>query len=248
MTAVIVDDEPACHLALKELLDLHHKEISIVGHAYGVTEGIQEIERCRPDLLFLDVEMDDGTGFDLLQNISDQQFAIIFITAHNKYALTAFRFNAIDYLLKPIATNELKDAIEGSRERLATMSWQENIREIRQMVHQIQQKQLPERLKIKTAGYTHLIPLTEVSHLEADQGYVEIHAGMEKRVVVSGNLIDYEKLLQLHKNFMRIHKSYILNLDYVRGWSDGQVTLSTGDILFVGRKYLPKWKAWLNSL
>ena len=248
MNALIIDDEQASHTTLETLIQLNHQDVQVIGHAYGVEQGIKEVNHLQPDLLFLDIEMPDGTGFDLLKEISHQSLAVVFITAHNKYALTALRFNAIDYLLKPVSDEALKAAIEVSKEKLVANSWQQELADIKAMIQQITQQQLPKRLKIRTAGYTPLIPTDEITFLEADQGYTEIHQSSGQRVVVSGNLIEYEKLFKLHQNFMRIHKSYLINLDYVRGWSDGQVTLSTGQVVYVGRKYLPQWRAWLNSL
>src|SRR5690349_5627340 len=111
MKTIIIDDELRSHEVLKKMLMDRHRDVQVVGSGHNVREGLELVQKLHPELVFLDIEMPDGTGFDLLQQLTNPGFSIIFITAHNKYAITAIHFGALDYLLKPLVEDDLADAM-----------------------------------------------------------------------------------------------------------------------------------------
>jgi len=209
MKAVIVDDEKNAREALRGLLKLWCPEVNVVAEADSVATGFQTILQHRPDTVFLDVEMGDGTGFDLLQRLRERPFALIFTTAHQHYAISAIRMSASDFLLKPIDPDELVGAVERASNRLShaggdpidvLLSHTEGNRE---------------RIVLKDLENIYVVKIKDVIRCEADGRYTTFHIkGMEKPVMVSTHLKEYETLLQPH-GFARVHHSHLVQLDMI---------------------------------
>ncbi len=165
-----------------------------------------------PDLILLDIELDDGTGFDLLDQLHTIDFKIIFITAYDQFALKAFRFSALDYLLKPLDPDDLVRAVA-------------KISDIRQQDFHVQLANLKEHLDsadrdqkkiiIKTHNHIHLIPVKEILYCQSDNNYVTFFLTNKNEIVASANLRDFEEILA-ESGFFRVHKSYLVNLEFVR--------------------------------
>ncbi|MCD4737198.1 MAG: LytTR family DNA-binding domain-containing protein [Bacteroidales bacterium] len=216
---LIIDDEKNCQAALSELVNRFCPELEILGMASSVKTGIALINKIKPDLVFLDIKMPDGDGFKVLQNVEYNNFEVIFTTAHKEYALKAFDFSAIHYLLKPIDHNALKNAVRKFIEF--------------DKKHYNRSKKIELIKENAVSGYKKIIfPVTEgfeiydtsdIIRLEADGSYTSIYfKDVEKPVIVSHLIGHYEELLG-DLFFVRVHKSHLINLNFVSKYikSDG---------------------------
>lgn len=240
MKALLIDDEQDSHDVLSMLLRENHPEISIKGNAYSVEEGVQLIERLEPELLFLDIEMPDGTGFDLLHRFDRPNFQIIFVTAFNQYAQTAIRLGALDYLTKPVDKLELKAALLKSQiKQLEIQVAQLEI--IRDTMSKVMDRQLPLRMSISTQKGVLYFPTADVIRLEAMQNFTELIVDQDKRrLIASVNLKKFEDDLRPYHQFMRVHRSYIVNLQKAIRLSKGDhfaLEMKDGFLVPVGKKY-----------
>ena len=239
MKTIIVDDETNSHEVLRRLLGSHHTDVQIVASAFNVAEGTQQIREHQPDLLFLDIEMPDGTGFDLLQRVGNPAFMVVFITAHNKYAVTAIHFGALDYLLKPISAEALEHCLTRVREKRNEGMIIEQIKHAFESYQQLQQKKMPTRMLVSTLGGIHFIPVADIIRLEAQQNATEIfYIGAKKRLIASTNIGSYEEQFEPYSSFMRVHRAHIVNLmmvdTYVRG--DAYLLMNDGSKVAVSRE------------
>lgn len=226
--AVIIDDEPRSREMLQNLINEYCKNIEVVATAGSVSAGIEAIAKYSPDLLFLDIEMNKETGFDLLEQLKEIDFEVIFTTAHENYALKAFKFCAIDYLLKPIDVEELQLAVEKVEKKKSSSMFKEKFD---LFMHNIKKGNNEEqRLAVSTNDGLVFINVSDILRCEASGAYTHLHLKNKNRIVVSKNLKEFEQLLADH-NFLRIHNSFIINLKeikkYVRG--DGGYVIMSDD-------------------
>lgn len=213
MRTLIVDDDDRGHLALKDILAQHHPEIRVIANGYSVKEGLELIGEHEPDLLFLDIEMPDGTGFDLLNEIRQPKFHIIFVTGFNQYAQTAIRFGALDYLTKPVSVTELSTALIKVRLRQVELIQLAQLEIMRETLRKLEARELPQRMSIATSQGVLYFSVTDIIRLEAMQNFTEFILQTDgRRLIASHNLKKFESDLKPYKNFMRIHKSYLANL------------------------------------
>lgn len=209
MKALIVDDEQNVREALKSLLQLWSPETEIVGEASNVTEALSRVRSLQPELVFLDVEMGDGTGFDFLKQVPGRKFEVIFITAHQHYAIEAIRISACDFLLKPVDPDELVDAVE----RAKTKWTQHDGDPIDVMLQHT--NGIKDRIVLKDMENIFIIAIADIIHCEADGRYTRFYIdGREKPILVSTNLKEYEQLLS-PSGFVRIHHSHLINLSHL---------------------------------
>ncbi len=249
MTAVIIDDHPAAHQAIQHHIKERHSEVLIQGHAYNVKEGLTLIEEKEPELLFLDIHMPDGTAFDLLEKIQYHEFAIVFITGHNEYARLAIDFAALAYLDKPVEKDKFSEAIQRAKERLAWRNVKEQLADLRQLIKTYQNEDLPSRLTVSTSSGIFYIPIEEITYLHVEQGVTYIYQANNTRVAVSAYLIHYERQFKPYRQFMRVHKSYLINLYYVEKYvHDGEVTLNGGVQVPVSGRKVEELKRRLGEL
>ena len=220
MRSIIVDDEQQSHEVLNTLLEKNHSDVKVVGSAFGVEEGLKLIETHQPDLVFLDVEMPDGTGFDLLKKIGRPDFHVIFFTAHHKYAQNAIRFGALDFLLKPLDPALLGEALIKVREKQAEKATIEQWKLAYKAFQQLTQNQLPERMTVSTMEGVHFIPVKDIIRFKADGNTTDIHIeGWKKPLIASVNIGEYVNQFESYPNFMRVHRTHLVNLDYVSLYS-----------------------------
>jgi two-component system LytT family response regulator len=217
----IVDDEYQSRNLLSKLLLEHFPDVIVAGQASNVAEGIAGLKEFDPGLLFLDIEMNGETGFDLLRKIEKRNFKIIFVTAHDAYALKAFRFNAVDYLLKPIVLEELKEAVG----RVMNQLPEKRVTTDAQLEHLAQFIQNPKKVNDKIAVPTSdgfvLISLTEIVYCRANGNYTEFHLVNNKQLLSSYTLKQYHELL-VEQNFFRAHRSFLINLAHVKMYRRGE--------------------------
>lgn len=215
--AVIIDDEQHCIDRLCNLLpEIKNPVIQLSGTAQTVDEGTSLISKHHPQLVFLDVQIADKTGFDLLKAIPDAQFQVIFTTAHDRYALQAFRFCALDHLLKPVDADELQAALlkVNASKNNSVISEQ-----ISELLKGIGTK--PRKIGVPTLNGIVFVPVSEIIRCHADGNYTELHLADKKQMVVSKTLKEFENLLADY-SFFRVHHSDLVNLDYVKSYNKGK--------------------------
>ncbi|MBN8677711.1 MAG: response regulator transcription factor [Chitinophagales bacterium] len=243
INAIIIDDEPAARASLLLEIELHCPQIRVIATAGSVTEGI-EVVRANPHaaLLFLDIQLTDGSGFDLLQQINFDHLKIIFTTAYSEYALRAIKFSPLDYLLKPIDAQELQDAVDKvSKGQQSDMQDQ-----IRQFMQQLNQSAAPPRIALATADGIHLHYVKSIVRCASDGNYATVHFEDKSKLLVAKTLKDLELMLAPYA-FERIHKSHLINMDHLKRYYNrfsGEVEMSDGALLPVAQRK----KAYLLEL
>jgi two-component system LytT family response regulator len=216
----VVDDEYQSRNLLCRFLSEHFPAISITGQAATVKEGIDGIRLFKPDLIFLDIAMNGESGFDLLQQLDKRDFQIIFVTAHDDYALKAFRFNAVDYLLKPIVLAEMKEAIAKAIKLLPEHTYTSTEQLDNLVKHIRNPKKTHDKIAVPTQDGFVLVPLQEIIFCKANGNYTEFHLLNKKKLLSSYTLKQYHELL-IEYNFFRAHRSYLINLSYVSMYKRG---------------------------
>lgn len=244
LKAIIVDDESKSRESLQILLHDFVEGVVVKSLCQDISEAVQAIERDKPDIVFLDIQLQRETGFDLLTKVKDINFEVIFTTAYSEYAIKAFRFSAIDYLLKPIDIEELKKAVSKVEKRVngnITSRLTELVQNLRVGTTENYKLALP------TLEGLIFIRTNDILYCEASSNYTQIYTGDGKKYLVSKTLKEYEDLLTDH-NFFRIHNSYLINLNaikkYVKG-EGGYVILSNDVSLDVSKR---KKEAFLSKI
>ncbi len=234
--AIIVDDELKGRNLLNQLISDRFPDISVVAMAKNADEGIQNINKLKPDLVFLDINMPGKSGFDMLKELQPVTFETIFITAYDKYAISAFRYHAFDYLLKPIDAEELSNCIDRLKEKSLQIGLKERLE---LLMSQIQQPhQLPDRITINSLDGITVIPIADIVYIEAAGTYSLFYIKNSDKIVSSLNLKEYEDLLSVH-HFTRIHNSYLVNVLEVKKFikaDGGSVVMSNGNLLPVSKR------------
>lgn len=213
--SVIVDDENHCQLTLSSLLNEYFPDIKIIGTANGVSKGIDLIISFNPDIVFLDVEMQDGTGFDLIEKIPLNRYKIIFTTGHSKYAADAFKYSAIDYLLKPIEINALKAAIEKIKSTKFMAEMNTKIETLLSNRNGFEKVALPCHEGIE------MVRINNIIRCESESNYTRFYFTHRKPILVTKVLKEYDAILS-NQNFFRVHKSHLVNLNYIKKYVDGE--------------------------
>ena len=232
MRAIVVDDEAGARGALINLLRNYFEDIEIIGEADGVESGKKLITEKKPDLLFLDVQMQDGTGFDLLAGIDRSNLQVIFVSAHDYFAITAIKFSAVDYLVKPVEPVELQKAIDKIRQQKSLTEVQKKLDLLLTNVNKI------EKIALPSLNGVEFVKLDDIVRCEAESNYTVFYLINGDKVTVSKTLKDYEDILS-QNNFFRIHKSVIINIKYLKKYikgDGGSVIMEDGSELLVSRR------------
>lgn len=219
ITALLVDDDQHLRTGLKGLLDRYTNDIAIIGEADSVKTGIEAIEKLRPQVIFLDIHLTDGTGFDILERLKQAtgkiNAHIVFITAHEQYAVKAFKFSALDFLLKPVDFEELQQTIAKIKEAVGKGNSFEHIdlllENIRKKVDNYK------RIALSTSDGIHLFEVSDIIRCEAKINYTQFYIKNHKPILISRTLKEYEELLAEH-GFERIHQSHLINLSYLKSY------------------------------
>lgn len=229
MRTIIIDDKPGPKNTLKTLLNKYFPEIEIIAEGNNVVEGFKVITENSPQLLFLDVEMPDGTGFDLLEQINPIDFKVIFTTGFEKYAIKAFKFSAIDYLLKPIDSEDLKIAVHRAKEEIKNEIVQLKVGTLLTNLQEVSDNL--KKIVLKDANSIHVVHINEILYLEADSNYTKFYLTNNRQILVSDTLKEYENLLQ-KAGFFRCHKSFLMNLAMLKRFDrrDGGNIILQGDM------------------
>jgi two-component system, LytTR family, response regulator len=214
--ALIIDDEQRTRELIAKMIESFNLEIETFPIGENVKSGLEAIEKIQPDIVFLDIQMPDGTGFDLLKACPNKNFEVIFITAHEEFAIKAIKFSALDYILKPVDAEELQKAVERA---LKTFSSERTGSQYEALQQNIQPNQ-KRRLVLKTQESVHVVDLDNIVRCEADRNYTSFFLAEGKKILVSRTLKDYETLLVGH-NFLRIQQSHLINLNFVDRYDKG---------------------------
>lgn len=209
INAVVIDDEDGVRSIIIKMLHDHCPDVIIAGQADGVQTGIEVINKWNPDLVFLDIRLNDGTGFDLLDRLPEKDFNVIFITAFDEYAIQAIKFSALDYLLKPIVPGDLVEAVRRAQEHMNhEVEQQLNVLSSNLHAH------VPKKLVLKTSKHIHFVDMKDVIRCQADHVYTTFHIMGGKKVMVSKPMKSFEEMLIPH-GFFRPHKSHLINVSHI---------------------------------
>jgi two-component system, LytTR family, response regulator len=218
LKVLIVDDEFKCREVLKVMLQESGIEINIVGTAEDVPSALDELHKHAPDLVFLDVELEQETGFDFLKQASPINFEVVFTTAYTHYAINAIKFSAIDYLLKPINPEELMNAIQKVIEKKNASTFKNKIDVLFQNLKGPGNRQ---KIALPTTEGLIFVQVEDIVFCEADGAYTAIHLKSAGKIFVSKNLKEYETLLT-DCDFFRVHNSFLVNLNEVKRYVKGE--------------------------
>lgn len=234
LKAILIDDEKHCRETLSIQLERYCPEIELLAQCPSAAEGLQAIAQYNPEVVFLDVEMPQMNGFEMLQQLSPPAFEVIFTTGYDAYAIKAIRCSALNYLLKPIDKEELKKAVaKVSQKNEHTLAEQLDVllQKLGSKTGSLQKIALP------TGEGFELVPLEQILHCESDSNYTNIMLSSGKKLLVSRTLKEIEELLEGHA-FLRVHHSHLVNLNeitrYIRG-EGGYVVMSNNKSIAVSR-------------
>ena len=231
--AIIVDDEPYCREALTTLLE-DTTDVEVIAVCQSAFDALTAIQKYSPGLVFLDVEMPKMNGFEMLEQLPSVNFEIIFTTSYDQYALKAIRFSAIDYLLKPVDSEELQQAIQKVMQR----SGKPIAQQLEILMQKFHQPSTPiSKIAMPTMEGLQMIPVDSIINCESDSNYTILLLKNNKKIVVSRTLKEIEELLEDH-SFARVHRCYLANLNevekYVKG-EGGYLVMSDGTTIDVAR-------------
>lgn len=230
---MIVDDEPYCCEALATLLE-DTPDIEMISVCHNAADALTAIKKYSPDLVFLDVEMPRMNGFEMLEQLPEVNFEIIFTTSYDQYALKAIRFSAIDYLLKPVDREELSNAVR----KVISRSQKPIVQQLEILMQKIHQPSTPiNKIAMPTMEGLQMIPVDSIISCESDSNYTILFLKNKKKTIVSRTLKEIEELLEDH-SFIRVHRCYLANLNevekYVKG-EGGYLLMSDGTTIDVAR-------------
>jgi two-component system, LytTR family, response regulator len=212
LNVVIIDDEPDAVKFIQGIIAEYCPYLLVTGTANSAREGVTVINQVRPDLVFLDVQMPHGSGFDLLASFPEKSFDVVFITAFNHYAIQAIKFSAVDYILKPVNISELIDAVK--KVELKRSSREYRNFDFNSLLENIKTP-VPSKLAIPTTDGIEYLNTSEIIRVEADRSYSWFHLTDKRKYLVSRNLKEYQELLQ-DLSFFRPHNSHLINMIYVK--------------------------------
>lgn len=210
LTAAIVDDVAQARATLKEDLATYCPDIEIIGEADGVVTGSKLLNKIKPDVVFLDIQLQDGTGFDILEILGDISFQVIFTTASDEFAIKAFKFSAVDYLLKPVDPDELILAVQKISK--VNNSTQENYE---LLLNTVKEQSAPKRLALHTLEKIHVTEIADIVRCESNGNYTTFYFKDGHKLLVTKTLKEYDQMLSEYK-FARVHQSHLINAQQIK--------------------------------
>jgi two-component system LytT family response regulator len=234
---ILIDDEPRGLSSLKRLLELNCPDVKIIQECRDARSAAEQIQVLEPDLVFLDIAMPEKNGFDLLNELSPVAFETIFVTAHNEYTIQAFKYSAVDYLLKPVDEDLLIEAVKRAGQRIAGRT---SMQQVETFLYNVHKAQTPAEMKLcipDMKGFR-VVLLSDVIFCEGESSYTIFHLTNGPTITASKSIMEYELLLE-RSGFCRVHKSFLVNLhhvrEYVRG-EGGSVVLTNDRMIEVSRR------------
>ena len=246
MKAVIVEDEQKSREMLAAIIQKNCQDVQIVGLAKNVKEGVDLIKSQNPDLVFLDISMPDGSGFDLLEQVQGNKFELIFATASDAHAIRAIKYSACDYLLKPIDIDELKIAVDKAKKKKAEAPpSMENLQFLIQQLKRADDNF--QKITLPTGNAFEIVNLKDIVRCEADTSYTIFYLTDKRKLMVSAGLKHYEELLP-EQDFIRVHHHHLINMNHVVRFlkqDGGYAVMSDGSQIEISRR---KKDAFLEKL
>ncbi|NOX84648.1 MAG: response regulator transcription factor [Chlorobi bacterium] len=246
LKAVVIEDEPKTREAITNIINRLCDDIEVVATGHNIKTGIDAIYNGRPDILLIDVELADGNAFDILRHIFNIDFQVIFVTAHEGYALKAIKFNAFDYILKPFSVEELTATIEKAAKEVNRKRTEVYLESL---LHSIDDRE-NKRIVLKTADEIHLVNISEIINCEADSSYTHFFLKDGSQLTVSNHLKEYDELLRDY-HFFRVHHSHLVNLNEVKKFhriNNAYVLMSNGKKVPVSSRKKERLLEEFNSL
>lgn len=245
MKTLIIEDEEKSRDMLAGIIQKNCPQLNIVGLAKNVKEGVEMIHSLKPELVFLDISMPDGSGFDLLEKVQDQKFELIFATASDQHAIRAIKFSACDYLLKPIDIDELKAAVDKAIKKKNTPPNMENLQFLIQQLKKADDNF--QKITLPTGNAFEIVNIKDIIRCEADTSYTHFFLTDGRKLMVSAGLKHYEELLP-EKDFIRVHHHHLINMNHVVRFlktDGGYAVMSDGTNIEISRR---KKDAFLERL
>jgi two-component system LytT family response regulator len=211
MNAIIIDDEASVRNSIQALLAENFTDINILCTAGSVEEGFSAVSNHKPDLVFLDIEMPDGTGFDLLRRFPKIPFKVIFVTGHQEYAINAIKVSALDYILKPVDNDELIKAVKKASQ---IINQEEQHLKFQALKENLQSRKVLKRIILHTSHQLQLVSVSDIIRAEADSNYTFFCLSDRKRILVSRTIKEFENLLS-GSGMIRVHQSHLVNINYI---------------------------------
>ena len=251
ITAILIDDDDNLRNGMKTLLSRYAPEINIIGEANSLESGTALLLETQPQVLFLDIHLGDGTGFDLLDKVNKKgklNSQIVFITAHEQYAIKAFRFSALDFLLKPVDPEELEKVIEKIK---SVLDKNDSVAHIDLLLENIRKKvDNFKRIALSTSDGIHLFEVSDIIRCESEDNYTKFYIKNNKPVMISKTLKEYEDLLTEH-GFERIHQSHLINLSYLKSYikkDGGYIVMSDNSNIPISKRKKERLQEILKTL
>jgi two-component system, LytTR family, response regulator len=252
---IIIEDESNIREALKEMIINNCPEFNVCGTAGSAEEGRHLLSKYSVDFIFLDISMPNENGFEFLERIPKNKFGIIFTTAFQEYALRALKANAIDYLLKPIGLEELRIAVEKAinyhllrtNDRELQFIYSESLKNLKSNF--LARERPISKITVAEQFGFRIVSVHDLMYLSADSNYTELYLNDGKKIVSTRNLGEFDKILS-NPEFFRIHKSVLLNVNYISGFSSYQgnyAELRDGTRLNVSRRKLSEFRSWIKK-
>lgn len=244
--AIIIDDIEQARTTFKMDLATYAADVEVVAEASGVVEGAKLLKHTKPDILFLDIQMQDGSGFDLLDLLSDISFKIIFITASDAHAIKAFKYAAIDYLLKPIDPDELVRAMDKFRKH--QLNENETYKLLNESIKN--QQRINTKLALHSQDKINIVDISTIIRCESDVNYTRFYFQDGKKLVVSKTLKEFEEILK-EQGFYRVHQSHLINTKFIREFvktDGGHLTMTDNSIIPVSTRKRPDVMKMLEEI
>lgn len=217
LNAIIIDDEPDNVQLLSLQLSMYCPQVKVIAECTKSEDGLAAIKYHNPDVVFLDIEMPRMNGFELLQQVGSIDFSLVFVTAYDKFAVKAFRYSAVDYLLKPIDIRELQDAVKKIEKKLNIQP--DQIEHLKQQFDS--KKIMPDKFALPYQNGVTFVALSDILYCEADGNYTQIKIITGQQYIISKTLREIQDILE-ERNFLRIHRQYIVNLNYIKKYVKGE--------------------------
>ena len=229
LTSFVVEDAPEALQMLCADIEKHHPDLAIIGKASSVVEAAKQLKKIKPDILFLDIMLGDGTSFDILEIVPDLKSKIIFITANDDYAIKAFKFSAIDYILKPYSLEELDVSIQKARHQIGPKT--EQIGVLKEIFDNPYHK--PSKLFLHTTNKVIVVEIASIIRCQSDNNYTTFHLKNKQKILVSKTLKYYSNIL-ISLGFIRTHQSHLVNKNYIKEFiknDGGYLVLENGETI-----------------
>lgn|SRR5574343_18583 len=246
LKAIIIDDEEGARFTLSTLLEEYCPNISIIAQCSNVPEGVLAINKHTPDIVFLDIEMPEYNGFELVEFFKIVDFEIIFVTAYSQYAIRAFEVSAVDYLLKPVEIEQLQAAVEKASQKRS----QANIMQRLDLMKSTYNGDEIKKIALPMSDGLMFVDVAEIILFEADRAYTHVFLKNGSKITVSKPMRTFEDILENRQFIFRPHRSHLININYIKKYvrGDGMIFMDNGVALPISRERKQEFEALLKEL